>query len=181
MTRISMSTEALEPSRSTWRSCSTRKILMPNANGILSTSSRKIVPWWAYSNLPIRAFLASVKAPASWPKSSASIIDSGKAAQLMATKGPLLRLLCSCKRRAVNSLPVPVSPQMRVFTSALASRVIFSLRLLMTGDCPIMVSLSWAVMVSFKCRFSCTSWRLSSPRFTTSNRCSRRNGFSMKS
>jgi hypothetical protein len=56
-----------------------------------STSSRNKVPPQASLTRPVRALRASVKAPRSWPKSSASIRLSGSAPQLTGTKGPARR------------------------------------------------------------------------------------------
>ena len=65
-----------------------------------------------------------VKAPRSWPNSSASSSVSGKAAQLTATKAFAARGLRSCSARATSSLPVPLSPRMTTDASlgATASR-----------------------------------------------------------
>jgi hypothetical protein len=52
------------------------------------TSSRKIVPPLASSKRPRRWWMAPVKAPRSWPKSSLSMRVSGMAAQLL-DQGPL--------------------------------------------------------------------------------------------
>ena len=52
------------------------------------TSSRKIVPPSASSNLPRRSAAAPVNAPFSWPNSSLSISSVGIAAQLTLTNGP---------------------------------------------------------------------------------------------
>jgi len=46
----------------------------------------------ASSNLPGLLFIAPVKAPFSYPKSSASKRSSGIAAQFIGTKGPFLLL-----------------------------------------------------------------------------------------
>jgi hypothetical protein len=51
------------------------------------TSSRKIVPLSACSNLPICRSVAPVNEPFSWPNSSDSISSSGIAAQLTWTNG----------------------------------------------------------------------------------------------
>ncbi len=53
---------------------------------------------------------APVKAPFSWPKSSASSSVSGSAAQFTATNGPWRRALRSWTQRATSSLPVPLCP-----------------------------------------------------------------------
>ena len=47
---------------------------------------------------------------------------SGMAAQLSATKGPAPRRLWSCSERATSSLPVPLSPWMRMAASLPATR-----------------------------------------------------------
>src|SRR5262245_57553173 len=75
-----------------------------------SISSRKSVPPEAASKSPGFARFASVNAPASKPKSSASSIASGMAAQLTSTNGPRRRPPLSCTMRATRPLPVPVSP-----------------------------------------------------------------------
>mgnify|MGYP007122148974 CR=1 FL=1 len=54
--------------------------------------------------------MAPVKAPRSYPNSSASRSCSGKAAQLTATKGPPARGEWLWIERATRSLPVPDSP-----------------------------------------------------------------------
>ena len=55
--------------------------------------------------------MAPVNAPFSWPNNSLSIRVSGKAAALIATKGPSPRGLHLWISRATNSFPVPLSPQ----------------------------------------------------------------------
>ena len=65
---------------------------------------------------------APVKLPFSWPNSSLSISSAGTAAQFRVTNGPPLRGLRSCSARAINSLPVPVSPRMQTRVSLAATR-----------------------------------------------------------
>ena len=72
---------ALSPIRSNSLSWSTRKSFVCVDAGRSPTSSKKIVPWPAASKRPWRARIAPVNAPLSWPKSSLSIRDSGRAAQ----------------------------------------------------------------------------------------------------
>ena len=67
----------------------------------------------AASKSPGLLRLASVKAPASKPNSSASSIVSGMAAQLTSTNGAAARGPLSCMTRATSPLPVPVSPWSR--------------------------------------------------------------------
>ncbi len=57
--------------------------------GISPTSSRKSVPPWAAASRPGRSRLASVKAPATWPKSSDSSSVPGRAEQWTVTNGRL--------------------------------------------------------------------------------------------
>src|SRR3546814_5094983 len=69
-------------------------------------SSRNRVPPSASSKRPTRALVAPVKAPASWPNSSASIKVSGSAAQFMMTSGPSQREDRRWSRSATSHLPV---------------------------------------------------------------------------
>src|SRR5213592_3162547 len=85
--------ETFEPSRSTLRSCSTRKSLACSGRGRSPISSRKTVPPLASSKRPRRIWLAPVNAPFSCPKSSSSIRDSGKAQAENATNGLSARWL----------------------------------------------------------------------------------------
>ena len=75
--------------------------------GSASTSSRKRLPPAAASKSPGFARRASVKAPASKPKSSASSIVSGMAAQLTSTNGARARPPLAWITRATRPLPVP--------------------------------------------------------------------------
>jgi hypothetical protein len=79
------------------------------------------VPPSAASNRPGRSLMAPVKAPRSWPKSSDSISVSAKIAQLTGTKGLFRRWLAWWIRLAMSSLPVPVSPVMRMLLSLSAT------------------------------------------------------------
>ncbi len=76
------------------------------------------MPPSAASTRPVRAALAPVKAPFSWPNSSDSISVSGIAAQFTQISGARERLLCWWMARATSSLPVPDSPWMSTVTSA---------------------------------------------------------------
>ncbi len=75
------------------------------------------MPPFAASKRPLRCFLASVKAPFSWPKSSASRSGSGIAAQFTLMNGPLARGEPWWMSSATSSLPVPDSPRMRIVAS----------------------------------------------------------------
>ena len=81
---------SFEPTRVISPFSSTRSSLICVASGMSPTSSRNIVPPWAYSNLPMRSAEASVNAPFTWPNSSLSRMFSLRAAQLSATNGLLL-------------------------------------------------------------------------------------------
>ena len=98
-------------------------------------SSKNTVPWFAVSSRPIfLLFPAPVNALLSWPNSSLSNRDSVIAPQLIVTK------LCSARRlfwwikRAVSSLPAPVSPKMRAVESTLATRSAFDRTLSMASS-----------------------------------------------
>ncbi|OPZ25124.1 MAG: hypothetical protein BWZ01_02625 [Deltaproteobacteria bacterium ADurb.BinA179] len=89
-------------------------------------SSRKSVPVWAFSNLPIRWLTAPLNAPFSCPKNSDSSRFSGTAAQLIVTNGFERRSLREWMERATSSLPVPVSPRMSTVRLVSAAVMIWS-------------------------------------------------------
>ena len=80
------------------------------------------MPVSAALKIPLFAVDAPVKAPFSCPKSIASNMFSGIAAQFMPTKGPDFLLDRSCTNRDNTSFPVPVGPLIKTVTSALATR-----------------------------------------------------------
>ena len=80
-------------------------------------SSRKIVPLPASSNRPSLRALASVNAPFSWPNSSLSSSVSGTAAQLISISGSVALSPFSWIARATISLPLPLSPWIRIEVS----------------------------------------------------------------
>ncbi len=90
-TRTSTRIGVWPPTRSNGWPSSTRSSFACVPTFISPISSRKIVPWWADSNLPIFFSVAPVKEPFSWPNSSLSSSVSVKAAQLRQTNGPSLR------------------------------------------------------------------------------------------
>ena len=112
--RTSVLSDWLLPTREISPSCSTRRIFVCVVSGMSPISSRKSVPPSHCSNLPMRCDIAPVKAPFSWPKSSLSSRFSGMAAQLMARNGLFTRVLFWKIARATSSLPVPLSPVMRM-------------------------------------------------------------------
>ena len=85
MTRTSTLMVRADPSRSTSPSCRTRSTLAWVLALMSPTSSRKIVPRSACSNLPTCFSVAPVNDPFSWPNSSDSISSSGIAAQFTCT------------------------------------------------------------------------------------------------
>src|ERR1022692_393048 len=77
-------------------------------------SSRSRVPPLAASKSPIRAVLASVNAPRSWPNSSDSTSVSGRAAQFTLMNGWEPRGPRRCNHPASRLFPVPVSPSIKI-------------------------------------------------------------------
>ena len=135
-------------------------------------SSRKSVPPSASSNFPCRRAAAPVKAPFSWPNSSLSIRESGRAAQFSATKGMPERPLRRWISRATSSFPVPLSPLMSTETSVGATRSTISKIFFMTGLVPTMAPkpFSW-LSSSFRIRFS-SARKVRSLAFLTRSRSS---------
>ena len=82
---------AVAPIRRTVFSSMTFRNFDCSAGETWPISSRKMVPPSAVSNSPARAVFASVKAPRSWPNSSASTRCSGRAVQLTSMNGPSRR------------------------------------------------------------------------------------------
>src|SRR5262245_12416271 len=89
----------------------------------VASSSRNRVPPLASSKRPGLALVAPVKAPASWPNSSASIKVSGSAAQFMIMSGPSQREERWWRRSAISSFPVPRSPMTSTGRSSGAARL----------------------------------------------------------
>ena len=84
-------------------------------------SSRNSVPPSASWKRPGLVAMAPVKAPLTWPNSSASSNCSASAAQFTEMKGRSRRALCAWMERATISLPVPLSPSISTVTSLLAT------------------------------------------------------------
>ena len=90
--------------------------------GLVSAiSSRKRVPPIGDLEQPFLRRRASVKAPASWPKSSLSSSVSGSAAQQMVSKRCGARALARWSSFAASPLPVPLSPTSRTVEALLAA------------------------------------------------------------
>src|SRR5581483_6481883 len=111
MTRTSTLTASLPPTRRTSPSWRARRSFACIAGDMSPTSSMKSVPPCARWKRPSRVSVAPVKAPFSWPKSSASRRPSASAAQFSLTNGPARRAESSWMARAASSFPVPVSPR----------------------------------------------------------------------
>src|SRR5690606_37111478 len=94
-----------------------RSSLACSRTSISEISSSSSVPPEASSNLPMRRATAPVKAPFSWPNNSDSSSASGMAAQLTEMKGLAARREWACTYLAMTSLPVPLSPVMRMEAS----------------------------------------------------------------
>jgi len=71
--------------------------------------------------MPARCPIAPVNAPRSWPNISDSSSSAGIAPQLTGMKGRSARGLAAWMARATSSLPVPLSPMMRMVASVTAT------------------------------------------------------------
>src|SRR5207249_4733995 len=69
----------------------------------------------------VRRPIAPVNAPRSWPNISDSRSSAGIAPQLTGMKGRSTRGLSAWTARAISSLPVPLSPMMRMVASVVAT------------------------------------------------------------
>ena len=114
----SIARAAVAPIRRTVFSSTTFRNLAWSDVATWPISSRKMVPPSAVSNRPGRVVFASVKAPRSWPNSSASTRCSGSAVQLTSMKGPSRRPPAAWIARATCPLPAPVSPSRRTVGAA---------------------------------------------------------------
>ncbi len=108
--RTSTEMVSVPPTRCSSPYSMTRRIFSCILREIDASSSSTSVPPFARSKWPICVLTAPVNAPASWPNSSDSRMDSVRAAQLTLTRGCSQRLDRKCKRDAMSSLPVPRSP-----------------------------------------------------------------------
>ena len=119
-------------------------------------SSRNSVPPSASSIFPIFWRLASVKAPFSCPNSSDSMRVAESSERLIARNGPFLRGLKACAALAKSSLPVPLSPEMRMGISRLATFFNRSKASINPCDWPTMLW-SFSSSVARRCRRSLIS------------------------
>ena len=138
------------PTRVIFFSWRTRKRIACWSRGMSPISSRKSVPPAAISNFPGRPpFLAPVNAPSAYPNSSLEISSLGSAAQFKAMNGPLRLGLWLWTAWANNSLPVPLSPRIRMLDVPIAACLAASMVVLITGLCPMMSEkwkLAWALL-----------------------------------
>ena len=88
------------------------------SNGMLPISSKKIEPLPAISKSPFLLAMAPVKAPLMWPKRLLSRRSAGIDPELTVTKGPEARREWWWMAFATSSLPVPLSPRMRMLLLA---------------------------------------------------------------
>ena len=159
ITRASVRSVSLPPTRSNSRSCSTRSRATCTGAGSSPTSSRKIVPPAASSKRPRRRSSAPVKAPFSWPNSSEATSPSGSAAQLTLTRARLARGDPWWIARAMSSLPVPVSPVISTVESVAATRETRSSTSRSPGEAPMIPpAAAVAAISSWRARFSSSSW-----------------------
>ena len=101
------------PTGVTSPSCRTRRSFTWVSRLMSPISSRNSVPWLALSNFPLRSAVAPVKAPRTCPNISLSMSSAGMAAQLTWTKERGRRGDSAWMARAISSLPVPRSPEIR--------------------------------------------------------------------
>src|SRR5581483_331744 len=131
ITRISVFNSLLSPILLNVPFWSTRSTFAWRESDISPISSRKITPSFASSNFPMRDEFAPVKAPFSYPNSSASSSVSGIAAQFITTNGFSHLVLTFQIDSATRSFPVPLSPVINIGTSTLPA-------------CPISLHISWS-------------------------------------
>ena len=137
-TRASTERGRLSPTRLISFSCRNRSRLAWACLDRSPISSRKTVPPLASSRTPIRSRSAPVNAPRTCPNSSEPMSDSVTLAQSKVTNDSWARGLRAWIRLATSSLPVPVSPLIRMGMSAAARRSSRSRACLSAGLSPTM-------------------------------------------
>ena len=115
-----------EPTRSNSPVSITRKSFACKLSGMFAISSMNSVLSSASSNRPARSVFASVKAPLTWPKSSLSKIVSDSPPMFTVIMLCDVRGESACSACAINPLPVPFSPVIKMFASDGATREIIS-------------------------------------------------------
>ena len=175
--RTSTFTLVVPPTRWNVWSTSTRRILFWVSRGRSPISSMNRVPLCASSSAPTLRPCAPFEAGA--PNSSCSMRSGVIAAALMTTNGPLARAERVWMLRAVNSLPAPAAPTMRMRLLVGATLSIVCRSWPMAAELPISaVGCGAIALSSFTSRLS---RNVSSARLATRTSRSALNGFSMKS
>ena len=118
MIRTSTLIVSSPPRRMNSRSWITRRSFAWVSIGMLPISSRKTEPPSATSNSPRLLATAPVKAPRMWPKRLLSSRSAGIDPELTVTKGPSARREWWWIALATSSLPVPLSPRIRMLLFA---------------------------------------------------------------
>ncbi len=100
-----------------------------------------------------------MNAPFSWPKSSEAISDTGRAAQLTATRARRARRERRWMARATSSLPVPVSPVISTVVSVAATLSTSARVSRRASEVPMISSNIERSSISWRsARFSAWSW-----------------------
>ena len=130
------------------------------SSGMLLISSKKIVPVSANSKRPFFACKAPVNAPFTWPNRFDSNKSCGKLPEFTVINGQPARVEFVCNARAINSLPVPLCPSIRIVVRLGAACIIRSNTSRIRELRP--------TMSENLCVLACKLWR--SVRFSTTNR-----------
>ena len=142
----------------------TRSSLDWVSGGMFPISSKKIVPPWATSNRPFLCDTAPVKAPLTWPNRVLSRSSLGIDPEFTVTNGPSLRFELLWIDLATSSLPVPLSPRIRMLLLDGAARRIRSKTWRIGRLLPMMLSKPWrSRSCSLRSRFSAVRRRRSRP------------------
>ncbi|SCN46776.1 hypothetical protein BAZMOX_05516_0 [methanotrophic endosymbiont of Bathymodiolus azoricus (Menez Gwen)] len=115
----------------------------------------------------------------SLPKNSTAAFSGAILPTDTSTKGPALRPLCACKKRAYNSLPVPLSPTNITLVSCCAKR--FNCSLIRSAKALRPIGSCTANNCCFKPAFSRSNICASIARSTTNNNLAKDKGFSKNS
>jgi hypothetical protein len=180
MSRTSARIVSTPPRRMNSRSWITRSSLAWVSTGMLPISSKKIEPPAATSNRPFLFEMAPVKEPLTWPKRFDSSRSAGIEPELTVTKGPSARREWWWIALATSSLPVPLSPRIRMFDLAGAASEIRSNTCCIGFDLPTRLSKPKRCLSCWRSeRFSLVRRRCSSPLRRVSSTSSFLNGFGM--
>ncbi len=181
MMRTSTLIVSMPPSRMNSRSCITRSSLACVSRGMFPISSKKMLPLSARSHSPFFGYTAPVNAPFTCPKSVDSSRSGGRLPELTVTKARSERDEFVWIARATSSLPVPLSPVMRIVERLGAAWMIRSKTCFIRGLRPMMPANFCDCACRF-CRsavFSAISRRRSTALRTTTSTSSFLNGLVM--